>query len=32
MEKVQRYAYSADLEAIEAMQKGLTTLKPDNSE
>lgn len=30
--KVQRYAYSADLEAIEAMQKGLTTLKPDNSE
>lgn len=30
--KVQRYAYSADLESIEKMKKGLSELKPDNSE
>lgn len=29
---VQRYAYSADLEAIDAMKKGISGLKPNNEE
>ena len=29
---IQRYAYSADLESIELMKKGLSELQPDNSE
>lgn len=29
---VQRYAYSADLEAIDAMKKGISALAPNNEE
>lgn len=29
---IQRYAYSADLEAIDAMKKGISGLKPNNEE